>query len=484
MKLQKSFFNTAIPVATYRLGTADVTNDNTIWQTWEALGDVQVAIDSRLIQSGELFIPLPGANVDGHVFLEAVLKAGACGSLIGQHYVPELDTLSPSLLANKIFIIVPDVYKAFLALARQWRAQFTGPVVGITGSMGKTSTKEMVKNILDKAGIDAYASYKNFNTLIGISYNLLRVPSNASVVIQEVGISVKGEMREDVDLLRPNLGIITCIAPAHVAGLGGSLAAVCREKRQLFAFFSSQEIGIINGDQKILEALCYSHPIAKFGIKTKNQVQARRINIRQNSEGTWGTHFMLKWYNEKANVCLQGNHPGILKNALAAATVAYFLKAPLSAIISGLETYKGFESRFEQKNLKNGGVLFNDCYNANPDSMKASLNAFAQLESKGPKIAVLGDMLELGEREIYWHRHIGRFIAKMDPFEALILVGKRSKLIEQVIPGPRKKIWVADWQEAHKELTELLAQEKSEPMILVKASHGIALDNMVKLIVE
>jgi UDP-N-acetylmuramoyl-tripeptide--D-alanyl-D-alanine ligase len=484
MKLQKSFFNTAIPGATYRLGTTDVTNDNTAWQTWEALGDIQVAIDSRLIQPGELFIPLPGANVDGHVFLEAVLKAGACGSLIGQHYVPELDKLDPSLLANKIFIIVPDVYTAFLALARQWRAQFTGPVVGITGSMGKTSTKEMVKNILDKAGIAAYASYKNFNTLIGISYNLLRVPSSASVVIQEVGISVKGEMREDVDLLRPNLGIITCIAPAHVAGLGGSLAAVCREKRQLFSFFSSQEIGIINGDQKILESLCYSHPIAKFGIKTKNQVQARRIDVKQNSDGTWVTHFMLKWYNEKANVCLQGNHPGILKNALAAATVAYFLKAPLSAIISGLETYKGFESRFEQKNLKNGGVLFNDCYNANPDSMKASLNAFAQLESKGPKIAVLGDMLELGEREIYWHRHIGRFIAKMDPFDALILVGKRSKLIEQVIPGPRKKIWVADWQEAHKELTELLAQEKSEPMILVKASHGIALDNMVKLIVE
>lgn len=484
MNLQKSFFNAAIPTASYRLGTTDVTNDNTIWQSWESLGDIRVAIDSRQIQPGELFIPLPGANVDGHAFLEAALKAGACGSLIAQNHVQNLEKLSPALLTNKIFIIVPDVYKAFLALARQWRTQFTGPVVGITGSMGKTSTKEMVKNILDKAGISAYASYKNFNTLIGISYNLLRVPSDTSVIIQEVGISTKGEMREDVDLLRPTLGIITCIAPAHVAGLGGSLAGVCHEKRQLFSFFSSQDVGIINGDQKILESLCYSHPIAKFGIKTKNQVQARRIDIKQNSAGAWETHFMLKWYNQKAPVCLQGNHPGILKNALAAATVCYFLHVPLTAVVSGLETYKGFESRFEQKTLKTGGVLFNDCYNANPDSMKASLNAFAQLEAKGPKIAVLGDMLELGEREIYWHRHIGRFIAKMEPFDALILVGKRSKLMDQVIPGPRRKMWVADWQEAHKELMSLLAEEKQEPMVLVKASHGIALDNMVKLIVE
>src|SRR5262249_34581746 len=154
------------------------------------------------------------------------------------------------------------------------------------------STKEMVKSILRSAGINAYVSCKSYNNIFGICHNLLGVPETAQACVMEVGINAVGEMLQLADILRPNIGLITKIAHAHLEGLH-DLETVAHEKRQLFAFFGDRDVGIICGDQSLLSNIHYAHPIAKFGFKTKNQVQARKINISYDEHGNATTQFVL-----------------------------------------------------------------------------------------------------------------------------------------------------------------------------------------------
>jgi UDP-N-acetylmuramoyl-tripeptide--D-alanyl-D-alanine ligase len=483
MKLSKDFLYTALPGASFQFANKDLTVQDSLWAVLEKKGEVLVSIDSRTIQPGELFIALKGPSFDGHDFVADALSKGACGALIDQSRTDVLKKINPDVCAHAFFIKSTNALDAFIALAKAWRQRLTCPVVGITGSVGKTSTKEMLKTILTAAGVDAYASYKNYNNVFGMCYNILRIPEKTAVAVLEVGINEVGEMRQLVDILRPSIGLVTCVAHAHLEGLGNSLNIVAQEKRQLFSFFTPQDIGIVNGDQSLLSDVCYAHPIAKFGLKTKNQIQARRVQFLYHENGTVSTSFFLKWYGQKASIQLQGNHTGFVYNALAASALAYFLHIPFDAVVKGLHAYQGVERRFELKKLKDGrGTLLSDCYNANPESMKAALIAFSRFKTTGPKIVVLGDMLELGKREAYWHRQIGRVICKEAPINTLILVGERARMIGKMLPLQMPIEFAQDWQEAQKMLELHLAQKDS--LVLVKASHGMRLDKMVDAVVE
>jgi UDP-N-acetylmuramoyl-tripeptide--D-alanyl-D-alanine ligase len=485
MKLSKDFLSTALHDATYIFDNKVVSMaDNAVWLVLEKKGDVNVSIDSRTLQAGELFVPLKGPNFDGHNFIKNALENGACGALISQEYRDHVSALPKSLTTKKIFIVVPDTLKAFIDLAKGWRARLQCPLVGVTGSVGKTTTKEMLRTIVQASGLKSYASFKNYNNVFGVCYNILRIPESVDVAILEMGINECGEMKQLADIVRPTIGLITCVAHAHLEGLGNSLQGVAQEKRQLFAYFNPSDVGVVNGDQSLLGDMHYAHPIARFGIKTKNQVQARKIRVEYKEDGTFATHFMLKWYGDKAQIQLKGNHPGFVSNALAASAAAYFLKISFQSVIDGLQSYQGIESRFEIKKLKNNkGILLNDCYNANPESMKAALLALSQFKSNGPKIAVLGDMLELGQRERYWHRQVGRVISKSAlNLQALILVGERARSIGKTAPLHLPLVFADDWQEAQKKLESQLIHPES--VVLVKASHGIRLDNLVKGVTE
>lgn len=479
MLLTKDFLLNAVPYAKFYVNGVELTQ-NVDWNFYNSGNDVSAAFDSRLVSSESVFFALKGQNLDGHDFLAQAIEAGACALIVSKEPQSCLNKINQSFV-NRLVIFVPDTYVALVDMAKAWRTTFDFPVVGITGSIGKTSTKEILRSILQQTDIPFYISAKNQNTFIGLCANILNVKSSCKVAAFEVGISEPGEMAIKADILRPTIALITKISYSHVSQFN-TLQNIAYEKRQIFRNFKDKEIGIIFGDQTILTDAHYIHPIARYGFKTKNHVQARKIKINTDASGNFITEFNLKWYREKAKVKFNSVHQGLLCNALAASTIAYFIKVPLCAVVNGIESYIGFDNRFEQKKLKNNsGTMISDCYNANPETMKAAIFAFDKMDNKGKKIAIIGDMLELGDREVYWHRNLGKILNKACSINSIILVGNLVKYTQGMLMSDSSVIRVNDWQEAESVLLEEL--NGSNSLVLVKASHGIALDKLVEKVV-
>lgn len=434
--------------------------------------DISFAVDSRAVKQGDIFVALAGAKVDGHDYLNNALAQGAAGFLMAEAKKDLLLKLDQKELQKKLIILVADPLHAFIKLACAWRDQFTYPVVGITGSVGKTSTKETLKTILTLNGTPFVASMSNQNTRVGIAMNIFQMRAHHKIAIFEMGISKRGEMAELARIARPTTAIITNIGHAHMEGLG-SLSDIAAEKRAIFNYFNESSIGIINGDQALLSNVGYAHPVIKFGYKTVNQVQARKIQT-----GSDSIVFVLKLYREKFTVTLAHQHEGAVMNCLAAAAVAYLLNVSNEVIVKGIQQSIKVSGRFEEKILTgNKGQVIHDCYNANPESMKAALLAFQKIQTKAQKIAILGDMLELGVNAPFWHRQLGRFLRKVPSLKHVILVGDMVKWTYKTVPVGITVDLVPTWEEAVEKLESQLAQES---VVLVKGSRGMALDNLVQ----
>lgn len=462
MRFDQHFFKAVIPDAIF-LG-ADVPNEYSF------------SVDSRQVKKGEIFVALKGNHVDGHDFVKDAIARGAAGLIINKERQEILKNIDAKVLKNLFVALVPNVRDSLIKLATVWRSKFNYPVIGITGSIGKTSTKEMLSNILQLNGKKFIASHGNQNTALGISLNILRMNSSHEVAIFEMGVSKRGEMALMAEIVQPTTAIITSIGHSHMEGLG-SLADIANEKRDIFKFFKEDNIGIIHGDQPILASIAYTHPIVKFGCKTTNQVQGRKIQTNNAH-----THFMLKLYKDRYKITLDTNHSGRVTNALAAAAAAYLLNIPAQTIVQGIQMQLNIAGRFEQAKLKGAkGLLINDCYNASPESMKAALLAFEKVESKGQKIAVLGDMLELGVNSPFWHRQLGRFLRKVPSLHHLVLVGDLVKWTKATVPVGITYEHVPNWEVAAECLKKRLDKEA---VILVKGSRAVGLSNLVGQIAE
>jgi UDP-N-acetylmuramoyl-tripeptide--D-alanyl-D-alanine ligase len=434
--------------------------------------ECEFSIDSRTLQAGNIFVAISGAKVDGHDYIYDVLRKNAAGIVIAESKKYLIDACDKTLLKDVLIIVVPSPMQALIQLAAVWRKQFTFPVVAITGSVGKTSTKEMLAGILKLHGDTYLASQGNQNTLIGVALNILRIRSHHTVALFEVGISKRGEMAAIAQLLQPTYGLITSIGHSHMEGLG-SLADIALEKRAIFSCFTERSIGIINGDQSVLAAVSYPHPVVKFGLKTTNQVQARKMRI----VGAH-IHFVLKIYDKKYTIVLKHAHAGFVINALACATAAHLLGVSPDTIVQGIETPAVVTQRFQLRAMKhNKGTLIDDCYNANPESMKAAILAFQALETNLPKIAVLGDMLELGVNSPFWHRQLGRFLRKAPSIERVILVGEMVKWTKKTAPAGLAIELVGSWQEA---IEKLENEGMRQVTVLLKASNGMRFKNIVE----
>jgi UDP-N-acetylmuramoyl-tripeptide--D-alanyl-D-alanine ligase len=430
------------------------------------------SIDTRSIKNDEIFIALEGKQTDGHNFIKQAIEKGSGGLIIAENKKDFLQNLSKEQLKNKLIVLVPDTYNALINLATAWRNQFEYPVIGITGSVGKTSTKEMLVNILRMHGVSHLVSHGNQNSRFGLPLNILRMNSEHKIAIFEMGINRRGEMAKLTAIAKPTIAVVTNVGHCHMEGLG-SINDIAAEKREIFSQFKEDNIGIVNGDQALLTNVAYSHPVIKFGAKTINQVQARKIIIL----GT-KIKFTLKLYGQKYAVTIPKNHMGAVFNALAAASVAHLLTIPAKSIIAGLEQRIVGAGRFEERSLKDGkGVIINDCYNANPESMKAALTAFNLIETNAQKIVVLGDMFELGVNSPFWHRQIGRFLRKVPTLRKVILVGSQVKWTQKTIPVGVEVELVPSWHEASAKLKEKLTDES---LVLVKGSFGMQLTNLVE----
>jgi len=466
MRLQEQFIQNALPEAFLI---------NTINQ--EA---PEFSIDSRTIAAGSIFVALKGARHDGHDFLHQAIEHGAIGILIDQKEKERLAALTKQIEKGLFVVMVSNTFSALMQLATAWRAQFTYPVIGITGSIGKTTTCRLLAAIAQKAGLSVLSPNANYNSLIGTALTILRMRDTHQIAVLEMGINKREEMAQLAKMARPSTALITCVGHSHMEGLG-SIADVAAEKRDIFKYFQQSNIGIINGDQPLLAAVGYTHPVIKFGFKTTNQVQARKISHESES-----THFVLKVYGKKYGMTVPSNHVSAVLNSLAAIAAAYHLQIPIETILQTVQEYVVVEGRNEKRQITKGkGIVINDCYNASPESVKAALLSLEKYETKGAKIAVLGDMLELGIGSPFWHRQVGRFLRKAPSVGQVILVGSHvQETLKEVLKA--KPIGFAvelvpNWQEALKKLSTVLS---NDTVVLVKGSKAVGLNNIVEAITE
>lgn len=460
MLLDKIFFQNTIP--------------NVLWMGNSQPCFQHCVIDSRMAAPGCAFFALQGERVDGHDFIMQAYEQGARTFVVAQSKQAKVAELLRIHSASCCVALVGDVYSALVTLATAWRSQFTCPVVGITGSVGKTSTKEMLASVVRLSGKQCLATSGTCNTMVSVATTLLSLRPEHACAVVEMGINKRGEMANLAHMVRPTMGIITCVAHSHMEGLG-SLQDIALEKRDIFKYFKEDNIGIINGDQPILAGISYVHPVIKFGFKTTNQVQARKVQVHG---GT--TECTLKLYGERYTIAMETIHTGRLLNALACAAAAHVLEIDHDVIVKGICGAPVVPGRFEMRTIQGSrGMLINDCYNANPESMKEALLAFERMEARGKKIAVLGDMLELGVNTPFWHRQIGRTLRKAPSLSSVIFVGKHIKAAETSVPRGISFVTVANWQEA---VTELRRHLNDEVAVLVKASHGMGLKNLVESI--
>lgn len=433
------------------------------------------ALDSRTVQAGDFFVALAGDRVDGHQFIEQAFAQGARGCLMSLSKQAQFESLICAYQATKTFILVDAPGQALCALAAAWRKQFTYPVVGITGSVGKTTTKAMLASILAKWGKPALVAEGNQNTLLSISRNILNMRSHHAVAVFEMGISRRGEMAQLAQLVRPTIGVITALAHSHMEGLG-SLVDIAAEKRDVFSAFTPECIGVIDGDQPLLSTVSYSSPVIRFGKKMSNQIQARKIEAHANS-----ISFQLKLYQDRYPITLATVHQARVYNALAAASVAHILGVPADALCAGLQQAAAVSGRFKQYEVgAHKSVVIDDSYNANPESMKAALLAFEKIEESGKKVLVIGDMLGLGINAPFWHRQIGRFLRKISSVQEIVFVGEHMVWAQKFAPLHVMTHHVARWEEAVPLLQERVMRDKM--LVLVKASRDTGLRNLVHVL--
>lgn len=432
------------------------------------------ALDSRQVKPGDIFVALQGLRTDGHLHIQDAVARGATGYFINK---PFLSSVLSQVQNNAFIVAVDDTHDAFVELARAWRSQCTITFVAITGTMGKTTTKELLASIVGQSGFSYIASFGNQNTLLGASLNLLRITDQTQVAIFEVGISKRTEMKDIVQLLQPTYAAITCIGHQHMDGLGSSLHDIAQEKRVIFSCFNEDNIGVINGDQALLEDIAYAHPVIKFGLKTNNQIQARKINISGEK-----TSLILKIYDEKFPVVIPSNHRGYIMNVLAASALAYLLKIPAAIIAKAVEKPVVVASRQEKLKIQNNrGILINDCYNANPENVKEALLSLEHTATGKKSIFVFGDMLGLGSEAPFWHRQIGRFLAKIPTLVRVILVGDLVQWTKNAAPRGLTIDHVSNWQQA---ASILESQLNDDTVVLVKGSLAMNLGSLVKHFVQ
>lgn len=434
------------------------------------------SVDSRSGGMGDFFVALPGTRVDGHAYVREALQKGAQGCMVMRSRAQMVAEQLHDIQRPVQIIWVDDTYEALGAIARAWRQQFSIPIVGITGSVGKTSTKQMLARMLELSGKKCFMSLGNQNTLIGLALNILRLREEHEVALFEMGISRRGEMALLADLVRPTTALITAIGHSHMEGLG-SLNDVAAEKRDIFKYFKEDNIGIINGDQPLLSMISYTHPVVRFGLKMTNQVQARKIHYQGLS-----IECVVKLYRIKYRLMLPTNHQGRIMQGLAAAAAAYVLNVPAESIVAAFQEPLVVKGRFEIKSVRDvKALLIDDCYNANPESMKAALEAFDRFDAAGGKIAVLGDMLELGVTSPFWHRQLGRLLRKAPSVTRVIFVGEQVKAALKTLPLQVQAEVVPDWQSAVGLVQKTMQQGSA---VLVKGSRGMKLDQLVHALCE
>ncbi|MGH7853834.1 MAG: UDP-N-acetylmuramoyl-tripeptide--D-alanyl-D-alanine ligase [Candidatus Binatia bacterium] len=430
--------------------------------------------DSTKVKNGSVFVALKGERHDGHRFVADALRRGA-SCVIVHRSLPGLN------FGNSTVINVRDTLKTLGDLAYYRREQLNPKVLAITGSNGKTTTKEMVAAILEEATLEGESlrgkvlkTEGNFNNLVGLPLTLLRLRRRDKVAVVELGTNHPGEIQRLAEIADPDCGVITSVAAAHLEGLN-SLAGVAREKGALYRNVRVAGAIAVNLDDARVKKLGAKFKGKKITYGKGGAVRARSWRRR----GASGIAFTLEAGHERCNVRLNylGQHN--ISNALGAAALTLGAGVKLAAIRRGLERAKPFSMRMQIEDWRGIGII-NDAYNANPASMKAALRTLAEVECRGRRIAVLGDMFELGRHSVREHEALGKAAADT-AIDSLYFLGEQASAVRSgaLRAGMRPEQIIIGWD--HADLASQLGERvKRGDWLLFKGSRGMQMERVLE----
>lgn len=435
--------------------------------TGASVGSVDaVSTDSRTVAPGQLFVPLRGERFDGHAFLADVAARGVTVLLAEDHWLK-----GHSLPETVTCIAVKNTLRALGDLAAAWRLRFDIPAIAVTGSNGKTTVKEMLATILEQTGA-GLKTQGNLNNLIGLPQMLFQLRPEHGWAVLEMGMSEPGEIDRLAEIARPQTGIVLNALPAHLQSMG-TVEAVAAAKGELLNRISDNGLAVVNADDPRVASL-HQNPSARrisFGVN-RGEVRARDIELL----GLSGQRFLLITPKGETTIHLKACGRHNIYNALAA-TAALLDRVDLDVIATGLESFTPYKGRFQAEQL-DGITIIDDSYNANPSSVKAALETLSQVAQEGHRIAVLGDMLELGEHEAQAHQAIGAVAGKNA--DRLYLLGDlmtRHAAENARLSGipPEAVTCCTDHEQIARKLYDSL---RENDVILVKGSRGMTMERV------
>jgi len=373
----------------------------------------RINTDSRSIIPGDLFVALKGERFDGHDFIVAVAKAGVAAVVVSTRQNTDVAQ-----------IIVDDTLHALGCIARMNRRKFRGKLVALTGSAGKTTTKDMIASVLSQAG-SVLATSGNLNNEIGVPQTLLSIAPSHQFAVVEMGAGKRGDIAYLMQFVEPDVALLTNAAAAHIKGFG-SEQAVAETKGEIFSTAPATAVTVTNLDSPyagLWQTLIGSHRQIGFSVDGSGFKNTKATTRATNIESkAWGSRFLLHINNDAQTIELSVPGTHNIANALAAASVAHALGLSLAAIKSGLEQFSGSKARLQRKTGISGCTLIDDTYNANPSSMASAIAVLAS--QNAPRVLVMGDMAELGELSDDEHRRLLQ-LAESSPIETIYLHGEQ-----------------------------------------------------------
>lgn len=423
-----------------------------------------ISIDSRIMRGNDLFVPLIGEKSDAHNYISGAIEKGAVCVLTSRDMEP---------LPGACFIKVDDTLKALQAIGREYRVRLGLPVVGITGSVGKTTTREMVATALS-AKFKVYRTSKNFNSDIGLPVAVSEISADDEMAVLEMGVSDFGEMDILSSIAKPNMAVMTNIGVTHIEYFKKQ-ENTFKEKFKITNNMKPDETLILNGDDPILGDRTKTEGFKRlyYGFGAENDFHAEDVVITEN-----GTTFTAVCQGEKVPVVLpvMGNH--MVMNALAAIAAASVWGIAAEDAAKELEKFKPFQRR-QQIYAYGGFTIIDDTYNASPDSMKAALTVMSGMPCKGKRIAVLANMLELGETEKELHFGVGVFAKDHKP-DVLVTIGELAKEIAKGLASAGVTVETHSFDTRVEAIPFVKELVKENDLVLFKGSNSMKLCEVIE----
>ncbi len=430
-----------------------------------------VSIDTRKLRPGDLFFAIRGPRNDGHRYISDALKHGAAGAVVDAGY-----TIPPDYPAGPILLQVDDTHQALKDLATDARRQWRGSLVAITGSMGKTTTKEFAAQVL-RTEFSVYRSPGNYNNLFGLPLALFGLGEEDHIGIFELGMSAPGEIAEMCRIAQPDIGVITNVAPVHLAFFS-SIEDIARAKGELVQGLPPDGTLIYNGDDPLVREIAAQHPGHKisFGLTEEADVRATDVEIAGLNETRF--RFSYEGIARKAAIALAGTH--FVQNALPAVALGIHFHLPIDQIIESLRHLHQAIMRGQILHFKEGFTVIDDSYNSNPRALMQMTDTLCRIPAYARRILIAGEMLELGNTAGELHRECGTWAARCGVSLLIGVGGAAGEIVRGAIEAGLRVEQTQFFPEVEPAIEFIDQRVQVGDLVLIKGSRGIHLEKMVQ----